>query len=65
MTTVMTREARERFLSDLHVGVLSVGRDDFENQPILYNAGGWGRANRAFGEKLAELIGQINEAIAA
>jgi uncharacterized protein len=28
MTTVMTRSAREQFLSDLHVGVLSVVRDD-------------------------------------
>lgn len=27
MTTVMSREAREQFLSDLHVGVLSVVRD--------------------------------------
>jgi nitroimidazol reductase NimA-like FMN-containing flavoprotein (pyridoxamine 5'-phosphate oxidase superfamily) len=28
MTTVMTREAREQFLSDLHVGVLSVATGD-------------------------------------
>ena len=28
MTTVMTREARERFLSDLHVGVLSIATGD-------------------------------------
>ena len=28
MTTVMTREAREQFLSDLHVGVLSIANGD-------------------------------------
>ncbi len=44
---------------------LSLGRDDFENVPILYNAGGWRRADRVFDGKLTDLISQINEAVAA
>ena len=42
MTTVMTRDARERFLSDLHVGVLSVAVPDADGGgtiavPIWYD----------------------------
>lgn len=44
---------------------LSVERDDFETVPVLADAGGWGRANRAFDGKLAELVEALNEALAA
>ena len=44
---------------------LSIGRDDFEDVPILANAGGWGRANRDFGGELPEVLRVLNEAVAA
>ncbi|MDQ7780017.1 MAG: type I restriction-modification enzyme R subunit C-terminal domain-containing protein [Planctomycetota bacterium] len=44
---------------------LSIEREDFEVVPVLARHGGWAPANRAFGLKLAEIIRQINEAIAA
>jgi type I restriction enzyme R subunit len=47
------------------VANLSLGKDDFDSLPILYNAGGWRRADRAFAGGLAGLVQEINEAIAA
>ncbi len=47
------------------VANLSVGRDDFEDVPVLHDAGGWGAASRAFDGRLDELIDDLNEAIAA
>ncbi len=44
---------------------LSIGQDDFENVPVLFDAGGWKPADRAFGGQLGELLGIINEALAA
>ena len=44
---------------------LTIDRDDFEVIPILADAGGWGRANRAFDGNLSELVQTLNEAIAA
>ncbi len=44
---------------------LSISQTDFDDIPIFSHVGGWGRANREFGGKLAELIGQLNEAVAA
>ena len=44
---------------------LSIGQDDFDNMPILADAGGWGRANKVFDGKLAELVETVNEAVAA
>lgn len=44
---------------------LSIDRDDFDYIPILSDVGGWGRANKAFGGQLPELLKKINEAIAA
>jgi len=44
---------------------LTIDRDDFEVVPIFDQAGGWGRANRVFDGKLAEVLQDINEAIAA
>lgn len=44
---------------------LSIDREDFETVPIFTLAGGWGRANRAFGGHLDEWIHKFNSAIAA
>lgn len=44
---------------------LSIAREDFGLVPVLEQPGGWGSANRAFGGKLAELLTEINEALAA
>ncbi len=47
------------------VANLSIDEDDFENVPVLQNAGGWGNANRAFKGRLPNLLKAFNEAIAA
>jgi type I restriction enzyme R subunit len=44
---------------------LSIDQDDFENVPVLQNAGGWGNANKAFDGKLSSLLKAFNEAVAA
>jgi type I restriction enzyme R subunit len=44
---------------------LSIDREDFDSIPILAHAGGWGRANRDFDGKLADLLGEFNKAVAA
>ena len=52
-------------IRDHLVANLSIDRDDFENLPILADAGGWGSANKVFDGNLEELIATINEAVAA
>ncbi len=47
------------------VETLSIEEEDFDALPVLQREGGWGRANRAFNNKLRELLPRINEAIAA
>ena len=44
---------------------LSITADDFHIVPVFTREGGWRRANRVFGGKLEELLGKINEAVAA
>jgi type I restriction enzyme R subunit len=44
---------------------LSITTDDFHIVPVFTREGGWRRANRLFGDKLEELLGKINEAVAA
>ncbi len=44
---------------------LSIERDDFDNVPVLLDAGGWSKADQVFNGRLPELIGRLNEAIAA
>jgi type I restriction enzyme R subunit len=44
---------------------LSIDQEDFEELPVFTRFGGWGKANRVFDNKLNNIIGQINEAIAA
>jgi len=44
---------------------LSIDEEDFEELPVFTRFGGWGKANRVFDDQLAEMIKQINEAIAA
>src|SRR5262249_44499456 len=44
---------------------LTLDRDDFDNVPVLLDAGGWGRASRAFDGELERLIQEINVAMAA
>ena len=40
-------------------------QDDFDVVPIFGQAGGWGKANRVFGGRLAEVLQEINAALAA
>jgi len=47
------------------VANLTIGREDFDNVPILNNAGGWGSASRAFGGELDKLVEELNAAMAA
>ncbi len=47
------------------IATLSIDRDDFEVIPIFDQAGGWGRADKAFAGQLADILSEINEAIAA
>lgn len=54
----------ERIRAHLVVG-LSLDKEDFDNVPILLDAGGWGRANKVFDGALPELIRTLNAAIAA
>jgi len=44
---------------------LSIDKDDFEDLPIFTRAGGWGRADKVFDEKLEKMIQKFNEEIAA
>jgi type I restriction enzyme R subunit len=44
---------------------LSIDRDDFENVPILLDAGGWRPADRVFEGRLDQLLHEINQALAA
>lgn len=47
------------------VANLSIDEEDFENVPVLQNAGGWGNASRVFKGRLPTLLKAFNEAIAA
>ncbi|MBI1916483.1 MAG: hypothetical protein HYS12_17375, partial [Planctomycetes bacterium] len=47
------------------VANLTIGREDFEEVPILHDPGGWGSANRIFDGQLEDLLRTLNEAIAA
>ena len=44
---------------------LSIDREDFENVPVLLDAGGWKPADRVFDGRLEKLIEDLNEAMAA
>jgi type I restriction enzyme R subunit len=44
---------------------LSIDREDFDAIPILSGHGGWGRANRVFDGRLAELLDELNEGLVA
>ena len=44
---------------------LSIDREDFENVPVLLDAGGWRSADRAFKGELYAILQEINRAIAA
>jgi type I restriction enzyme R subunit len=47
------------------VANLSIDRDDFDLVPVLSDHGGWGRANRVFDGRLAELVGDLNKELVA
>ncbi len=53
-----------RIRTHLVVG-LSIDKDDFENVPVLFDAGGWKPADRAIEGELEGLLHQINAALAA
>jgi len=44
---------------------LSIDQEDFENQPVFADVGGWGNASKVFQGRLPILIREINGAIAA
>ncbi len=44
---------------------LSIERDDFEVIPVLFDRGGWGRANRVFDGQLDGLINDLNRELVA
>jgi type I restriction enzyme, R subunit len=44
---------------------LSIDQEDFENQPVFADVGGWGNASKVFQGRLPILIKEINGAIAA
>jgi type I restriction enzyme R subunit len=44
---------------------LTIDQEDFDDIPILQDAGGWGKANRVFVGELEELIEELNGAMAA
>ncbi len=44
---------------------LSIEQEDFEVIPILFDRGGWGRANRVFDGRLDELIRELNKELVA
>lgn len=44
---------------------LSIDEEDFEYIPALEGAGGWGKANKVFDGKLANLLQELNQALAA
>ncbi|MBY0525403.1 MAG: DEAD/DEAH box helicase family protein [Gemmataceae bacterium] len=44
---------------------LSIDREDFENDPVLLDPGGWRPADRAFEGNLEALLDEINQALAA
>jgi type I restriction enzyme, R subunit len=54
----------DRIRAHLVVG-LSIDQQDFENVPVLLDAGGWKPADRAFSGGLDELLREINQALAA
>ena len=58
------RKWLDRIRAHLVVG-LSIDRADFENVPVLLDAGGWKPADRVFSGGLEELLRQINQALAA
>jgi type I restriction enzyme R subunit len=61
-------EEQKKWLERIRVHLvvsLSIEQEDFESVPILLDAGGWTRASRVFGTKLADLIGDLNAALAA
>lgn len=44
---------------------LSIEREDFDVIPILFDRGGWGRADRVFDGQLDELIAELNKELVA
>ena len=52
-------------IRDHLIANLSIEPDDFNNVPVFFNAGGWGKAQRVFPGELDHMIKQFNEALAA
>lgn len=44
---------------------LSIGKEDFEEMPVLQLAGGWKRADQVFKGHLEDFLRELNEAVAA
>ena len=61
-------EEQQRWLGRIRshlVANLSIGREAIDDVPVFAREGGWGRADRAFGGWLSDLLKRINEAVAA
>jgi type I restriction enzyme R subunit len=52
-------------IRDHLIANLTIEPDDFNNVPVFFNAGGWGKAQRVFPGELDNMINQFNEALAA
>jgi type I restriction enzyme R subunit len=52
-------------IRDHLIANLSIEPDDFNNVPVFFNAGGWGKVQRVFPGELDNMIKQFNEALAA
>lgn len=61
-------EDQQRWLDRIRAHLienLSIEREDFDVIPIFAREGGWGKANRVFGERLETIIAELNLAMAA
>jgi type I restriction enzyme, R subunit len=61
-------EEQQRWLDRIRAHLienLSIDREDFDIIPIFSREGGWGKANRLFGDRLDVIIKEINAAMAA
>jgi type I restriction enzyme, R subunit len=68
VSTRQLNDAQDKWLEYIRqhlVQNLSIEREDFNVMPILFDRGGWGPANRAFGGQLNQLLDDLNRELVA